>query len=80
MSGHTYHPDTHTHGLDDECPRCHEHSLHPFESLDDENLRQLTQRVLGEQDARSVNERTAMNVVEMVIFRYRRLEVIGAIP
>jgi hypothetical protein len=80
MSIHTPHPDSHTHGLNDDCPRCYEHSLHPFESLDDANLRALTQRVLRGQEARSNNERTAMNVVEMVVFRYRRLEAVGAIP
>jgi hypothetical protein len=79
MSQHTFHPDSHTHGLNDGCPRCYEYSLHPFESLDDANLRQLTRRVLADQEARSNNERTAMNVVEMVIFRYRRLREIGAL-
>lgn len=80
MTAHSIHEDTHTHGLNDECPRCYEHSLHPFESLDDENLRKLVWRVLNEEVARSENERTAMNVVEMVIFRYRRLQSINALP
>ena len=79
MTQHIYHPDTHVHGLNDACARCYEHSLHPFESLDDENMRNLTARVLGDMDARSHNERTAMNHIEAVIFKYRRLERIGAL-
>ncbi len=79
MTQHNYHPDSHVFGLDDSCARCYEHSLHPFESLDPENLRQLTRRVEGGLEARSNNERTAMNVIESVIFRYRRLEEIGAL-
>lgn len=79
MTSHTIHEDSHTHGLSDDCPRCYEHSLHPFESLDDENLRQLTWRVREGADARSENERTAMNVVELVLFRHERLRMIGAL-
>lgn len=79
MSAHKHHPDSHTHGLADDCPRCYEHSLHPFETLDDENLRQLTKRVQEDAEARSENERTAMNVVEMVLFHSERLQRIGAL-
>lgn len=35
---HSPHPDTHTHGLHDGCPRCEEHAEHPIQSLDDANL------------------------------------------
>ena len=79
MSSHTYHPDSHEHGLADGCPRCYEHSLHPFETLDDTNLRNLTLRVREDAEARSENERTAMNVIESVIFRHERLRTIGAL-
>ncbi len=41
MTTHTYHPDTHMHGLDDDCPRCQEHIQHPAASLDSENIRRL---------------------------------------
>ena len=79
MSSHTMHPDSHTNGLSDTCPRCYEHSLHPFETLDEENLRQLTLRVREDAEARSENERTAMNVIELVLFRHERLRTIGAL-
>lgn len=79
MSTHTVHPDSHEHGLADGCPRCYEHSLQPIESLDEENLRKLTWRVREGADARSENERTAMNVIELVIFRHERLRMIGAL-
>lgn len=79
MSSHTMHPDSHTNGLDDTCPRCFEHSLHPFETLDEENLRQLALRVREDAEARSENKRTAMNVIELVLFRHERLRTIGAL-
>jgi len=37
---HIYHPDTHTHGLCDECPRCEEHAA-TLTGLDAENLVRL---------------------------------------
>jgi hypothetical protein len=77
MTSHTYHEDSHTHGLADDCPRCYEHSLHPFESLDESNIRNLALRVEQNLDARSENERTAMNVIDMVLFRARRLKAMG---
>ena len=40
-STHTYHPDSHTEGLADTCPRCFEHSSHPFDSLDMVNIARL---------------------------------------
>lgn len=74
MTSHTYHPDTHEHGLADECPRCAEHARHPFESLDDTNLRQLIRRVREGQRPRSGAEATAMEEVEAV---FRRSQVIA---
>lgn len=41
MTMHTYHDDTHTHGLADDCPRCAEHAEDPVRSLDGENLRRI---------------------------------------
>lgn len=38
MTIHTIHPDSHEHGLADDCPRCAEHAEHPIQSLDHENL------------------------------------------
>jgi tRNA G46 methylase TrmB len=37
---HRSHPDTHTHGLDDACPRCAEYAERPTD-LDAENMRRL---------------------------------------
>ena len=41
MTMHTIHPDSHTHGLADDCPGCAEHAEHPIMSLDRENLRRI---------------------------------------
>lgn len=41
MTTHTFHPDTHEHGLQDDCPRCIEHSEHPIQSLDRQNLTRI---------------------------------------
>jgi hypothetical protein len=41
MTIHNVHPDTHTHGLADDCPRCAEHAENPIRSLDHENLRRI---------------------------------------
>lgn len=41
MTMHSLHPDTHTHGLADDCPRCVEHAEHPIQSLDQANLRRI---------------------------------------
>ena len=63
MSTHSYHPDTHTHGLADDCPRCTEHAHHPERSLDAVNMRALHYRIQRELPARSVNEANAMDVL-----------------
>lgn len=69
MPSHTYHLDTHEHGLADECPRCNEHAEHPFESLDTRNLRNLVSRVEQDLGARSANEAKAMEEIQLTIFR-----------
>ena len=60
MSSHKPHPDSHTHGLSDECPRCEEHAQHPLLTLDSINLRNLIQRVVNREGYRSDTERVAM--------------------
>ncbi len=48
MSGqHTPHPDPHTHGLADDCPRCAEHAENPWYTLDQRNLRAIVDRTLA---------------------------------
>ena len=81
MSAHSFHPDSHTHGLADDCPRCAEHAEHPFETLDDENLRALVARVkVWANDTtfdptfpRSENEAKAMQIIETALNQQRRL-------
>ena len=41
MTIHTVHPDSHTHGLADDCPRCAEHAEDPVSTLDGDNLRRI---------------------------------------
>lgn len=41
MTMHSLHPDSHEHGLADDCPRCAEHAEHPIRTLDRENLRRI---------------------------------------
>lgn len=60
MTVHAYHPDTHTHGLADDCPRCLEHARHPLNSLDLENLAALRLRLNDDLAARSDTEALAM--------------------
>jgi len=60
MVAHTKHPDSHSHGLADWCPRCDEHAEHPFDSLDDENLKTLILKVRLNDEPRSRNEADAM--------------------
>lgn len=57
MTHHIYHPDTHTDGLCDECPRCQEYVLRPTD-LDAENLRRIWR---GECHTRT--DRLAYNVL-----------------
>jgi len=44
MTAHSPHPDSHTHGLADDCPRCQEHAEHPARSLDRDNIKRLLTR------------------------------------
>lgn len=60
MTCHSYHPDTHTHGLADGCPRCDEHAAHPELGLDQGNLAALRARLAEGLPARSANEAKAM--------------------
>lgn len=57
---HSYHPDTHTHGLADDCERCDEHARHPWWGLDSENLAVLRWRIAQGLAPRSINEGLAM--------------------
>ena len=77
---HVVHPDTHEFGLADGCPRCAEQAEHPFESLDDGNLRALYSRVVGEQEPRSAAEAAAMRVVESFRRWVRRMEAVRDQP
>mgnify|MGYP001610228943 CR=1 FL=1 len=43
---HVFHPDSHSHGLADGCPRCAEHA-EDLISLDDDNLTVLYRRTLA---------------------------------
>ena len=83
MSAHTLHPDSHTHGLADDCPRCAEHADNPFASLDTENLRMLYNRTVqwmnDDAIARSDTELIAMRVVEITIYRIEKLRQIGVL-
>jgi hypothetical protein len=60
VSVHSYHPDTHTHGLADDCERCAEHAMRPWLGLDNHILTVLRLRILSELPPRSENERHAM--------------------
>lgn len=60
MASHTFHPDTHEHGLADGCPRCDEHAERPWVGLDAENLENLRDRIANALPARSDNEARAM--------------------
>jgi hypothetical protein len=80
MTVHSVHPDTHTHGLADDCERCAEHAEHPEESLDTDHFIELVMRVRSRQGARSENERKAMERIRIGLQVVDRLasERIGA--
>jgi hypothetical protein len=65
VTAHSFHPDTHTHGLADDCPRCAEHAEHPYESLDAANIAALEARVRDNLSPRSKNEARAMYVMAL---------------
>lgn len=46
MASHSPHPDSHTHGLADDCERCEQLAGRPWE-LDDENLSHAWARMLA---------------------------------
>lgn len=53
-ASHIFHPDSHTSGLYDACPRCEQHAKHPQESLDSTNLARLREgRVYTELDIKA---------------------------
>jgi len=60
MASHSLHPDSHTHGLADDCPRCDEHAEEPLQGLDHENIGALAYRLATGRLARSANEGKAM--------------------
>jgi hypothetical protein len=80
---HSLHPDSHEHGLADDCPRCAEHAEHPFESLDDENLVALATRTVAwmrdEEYPRSETETTAMRYMERSVREARALLRLGVV-
>lgn len=82
MTCHAYHPDMHTNGLQDNCPRCAEHAEHPEWSLDDESLRALIERTQAwmqdEVNPRSMTEGVAMRVVERHLVFVRAAKRVGA--
>lgn len=47
MASHAYHPDTHDHGLADECERCAELARQPLD-LDNENFKAAWARMLSQ--------------------------------
>ena len=67
MASHTYHPDTHTEGLADDCPRCDQHAVMPLEGLDEINITAIKLRVLDNLLPRSRNEALAMEKIRAAI-------------
>ncbi|MGH2372124.1 MAG: hypothetical protein ACRDIC_01405 [bacterium] len=45
MASHSPHGDVYTKGLNPDCPRCKQHALMPWDSLDNRNLARLRSRV-----------------------------------
>jgi hypothetical protein len=76
MTVHRPHPDSHTHGLADDCERCAEHAANPFEGLDERNLAELYRRVLNHERSRSENEGIAMHQVRLVANKARMLGMV----
>ena len=85
MSAHSYHPDSHTNGLADDCERCAEHAEN-LDSLDQDNLRALYERRLRVEAGmagavyRSQAEARASYNLGRAIRIYNRLLRMGAIP
>jgi len=81
MTTHVQHPRIPEAGLSDNCPRCLEMAAAPFQTLDDDNLRQLVERtkrwMRDEEFPRSQAETQAMRIVEGVLANAGRLRRIG---
>lgn len=77
MSAHTFHPDTHEHGLADDCPRCAELAAAPFTRMDARLLSNLHDRtqdwMRDETFPRSDTERDAMRLMETHLVHARIL-------
>lgn len=82
MATHTYHPDSHTNGLADDCPRCAEHAEHPVESLDAANLLALWERMIeveygdgaGYRSATEVSAARSLRPVLLFLERYTPID------
>lgn len=85
MSVHSFHPDSHTHGLADNCERCAEHAANVY-TLDNDNLRalyELRQKVEADVPGfsyRSQNEQTASYNLGCALRITSRLLQMGALP
>ena len=81
MTTHAQHPRIPEAGLSANCPRCLEMAAAPFQTLDDDNLRQLVERtkrwMRDEQYPRSEAEMSAMRIVETAIVQARHLQRLG---
>lgn len=71
---HSLHPPITTHGLNDECLRCIQHSEHPFESLDDENLKMHIWRIQKRKTPRSDAEANAMKEIGVAMRKAERIQ------
>ncbi len=63
MTAHIGHPSIRENGLCDDCPRCKEHGMHPFDGLDDGNMEVLIDRIADVLGPRSVAEANAMEIM-----------------
>ena len=83
MVAHARHPDSHEHGLADDCPRCAEHAANPFVGLDAENLTKLYDRTKQWMNdnamPRSDTELAAMRLVGRTIEGIKKLQQIGVL-
>lgn len=70
---HVFHPDVHTHGLQDGCAECGASAENPLAFLDDAMLGDLVRRVTGDATARSTAEAVAMDRVREALNRFGRL-------
>lgn len=67
MTSHTHRPMTHTHGLQDDCPRCAQHAEHPTASLDDENLRRVITLAVRPEPFEGITSRNETTAVANVL-------------